>query len=192
MHAETPTDAFGRLLLTLSRGFAILGGFVLVGITLMAVASIIGRELFRKPIQGDFELVQLACAVCVAAFLPYCQFVKANIIVDFFTTRLSRTAQNRLDALGALILGLVMALACWRTGIGMMTVLQAGETSMIMGVPVWLSYGFMTPGFALTAVVAFYTAWQSWTDRTAPVVSEAEQVLEELGLKGAESVGVKA
>jgi TRAP-type C4-dicarboxylate transport system permease small subunit len=184
MHIDTPDDPAGRVLLALSRFFAIVGGIVLVGVTLMSVWSIVGREVFRKPIQGDFELTSLAVAVCVAAFLPYCQFVKGNIIVDFFTTGLSRKAQNRLDALGAVILAVVMGLAAWRTGVGMLSVKAAGETSMIMAVPVWLSYAFIAPGFALTAVVALYTAWVSWVDRIAPVHGEAEDLLKDLNTDG--------
>jgi TRAP-type C4-dicarboxylate transport system permease small subunit len=150
-----------------------------VGVTLMSVTSIVGREVFRKPIQGDFELTSLAVAACVAAFLPYCQFAKSNIIVDFFTTGLSRTAQNRLDAVGAVILAIVMFLATWRTGAGMLGVKNANETSMIMGVPIWLSYAFMTPGFLLTGIVALYTAWESWVDKVDPSHNEADDIIAE-------------
>jgi TRAP-type C4-dicarboxylate transport system permease small subunit len=179
MHVTPPEDALGKGLLALSRLFAVMGGIVLVGVTLMSVTSIVGREVFRKPIQGDFELTSLAVAACVAAFLPYCQFAKSNIIVDFFTTGLSRTAQNRLDAVGAVILAIVMFLATWRTGAGMLGVKNANETSMIMGVPIWLSYAFMTPGFLLTGIVALYTAWESWVDKVDPSHNEADDIIAE-------------
>ena len=44
-----------------------------------------------------------------------------------------------------------MLLVAWRTGVGVLTVKGAGETSMIMGIPGWIGYAFMLPGFALHA-----------------------------------------
>jgi len=97
-----------------AKAFAFAGGAVLVAMLFMSVASITGRAVLGRPIQGDFELVQLGCAVSIAAFLPWCQFARGNIIVDFFTTGLPERAQAALDALGALLLAVVMALVAWR------------------------------------------------------------------------------
>jgi TRAP-type C4-dicarboxylate transport system permease small subunit len=90
-------------------------GACLIGIALMTLASVVGRVLWSSPIQGDVEMVQLACAVGLACFLPYTQWQGGNIIVDFFTTWASRRTQQRLDALGALLVGAVAGLLCWRT-----------------------------------------------------------------------------
>ena len=136
---------------------------MLSALALMSVASIGGRMLGR-PLQGDFELVQFGCAIAIACFLPYCQLERGNIIVDFFTVRASPRARGALDALGAVLLALVMALVAWRTGAGAVAMKASGETSMIMGVPLWLAYACMTPAFALTALAGLYTAWLSWTE----------------------------
>jgi TRAP-type C4-dicarboxylate transport system permease small subunit len=144
--------------------FAAAGGVVLVAITIMSASSILGRALFSKPITGDFELVQLACAVCVAAFLPYAQQQRSNIIVDFFTVNASRKIRGRLDAFGALAVALVTGLVGWRTAVGATVVYANGETSMLMGVPIWISYAMMAPGFMLTCVVALHAAWEYWRD----------------------------
>jgi TRAP-type C4-dicarboxylate transport system permease small subunit len=151
----------GRTLYRCCLASAALGGAALIGIALMTVTSVIGRTLFSRPIPGDYELVQLSCAVCVAAFLPYCQWQRANIIVDFFTTRASRKLRNRLDALGAVLVALATFIVGWRTGAGALAVKASGETSMLMGVPVWISYALIAPGLILTSMVALYTAWQS-------------------------------
>ena len=52
---------------------ASLGGAVIAGVGLMSAASIVGRTLVRRPILGDFELVEIGTAVAGALFLPYCQ-----------------------------------------------------------------------------------------------------------------------
>lgn len=143
------------------RLFALAGGAIFALLTLMSALSIVGRALGR-PIQGDFELVQLGCAVAIAFCLPYCQWRRGHIIVDFFTTRASARTRNVLDALGALLLALVMLLVAWRTGVGAAAMKASNETSMIMGVPVWYAYALMTPAFALTALAGVHTAWQAW------------------------------
>jgi len=152
----------GRALAAACRLLALAGGAILSSLALMSVAAIGGRMIGR-PLQGDFELVQFGCAIAIAFFLPYCQLERGNIIVDFFTVRASSRARGALDALGAVLLALVMALVAWRTGAGAAAMKASGETSMIMGVPLWLAYGLMTPAFALTALAGLYTAWQSWT-----------------------------
>jgi TRAP-type C4-dicarboxylate transport system permease small subunit len=146
-----------------AEALALLGGAVLVAITLMSVTSIAGRWLLGKPLPGDFELVQLGAAVAIASFLPFTQLQRNNIIVDFFTTRLNPSLQALLDAFGSLTLAAMLALFAWRTTAGAMTVKAAGETSMIMGVPLWYGYALMVPGLVLTVLVALRSAIQDWS-----------------------------
>jgi len=143
---------------------ALLGGAVLTALALMSVASIAGRALFSRPLQGDYELVQTRCAVFVALCLPYCQLKHANIIVDFFTTKASPGLQRRLDAFGALLLALVMLLVAWRTGVGLVTLRASGETTTILQMPTWWTYAAMLPGIALTALVGFRDAFRMYAE----------------------------
>ncbi len=147
-----------------AKWLALAGGAIFSAITLMSAASVAGR-LAGRPIQGDFELVQLGCAVAIACCLPYCQVRRGHIIVDFFTLRAADRTRRALDVLGALLLALVMALAAWRTGAGAVAMKASNETSMIMGLPVWYAYALMTPAFALTALAALDTARRDWTAR---------------------------
>jgi|SRR5687767_137857 len=162
-------DALGRALHRLSEWFALAGGMIFVAIAIMSVASIVSRALFSKPIQGDYELVQVGCAVFVALCLPICQMAGGNIIVDFFTARTAAGTQRALDAIGAFLLGLVMTLVAWRLAAGTLSIREAGETTTILGWPVWYTYALMLPGVALTAVAGFYTAWVRWSSPPSPV-----------------------
>ena len=154
-----------RALELAAKAFAFAGGAVMVAMLGMSVASIAGRAVWGKPVQGDFELVQLGCAVGIAAFLPWCQWRRGNIIVDFFTTRLPPRAQAILDGIGALLLALVMALVAWRATDGALSVYASGERAMISRYPQWIGYAALVPSLALTAVVGFYTAWESLRGR---------------------------
>lgn len=147
-------------LCAISAGF---GGLILVSLALMTLASVIGRAFFSSPIQGDIELVQLGCAVCVASFLPYTQFQKANIIVDFFTANSSDTTKGWLDGIGTLILTVSFALITWRLSIGYLTVKENAETSMLMSVPIWIPYVLMLPGLTLTTIVGAVQTYDYFT-----------------------------
>ena len=68
---------------------------VLAGIAMTTVVSVLGRKFFGGAIAGDFEIVEIGCAVAVSLFLPYCQLNKGNVIVDFFTLKAS---QDRASA----------------------------------------------------------------------------------------------
>lgn len=152
----------GRAIERLCEWVAFAGGLALVGIALMSAVSIIGRAVLNTPIQGDYELVQTGCAIFVACTLPIAQMRYANIIVDFFTTGASETTRARLDAIGALVLGCVMGIVAWRTGVGLVDIRASGQTSTILGVPTWYTYAAMMPGLVLASVAGWYCAFEQW------------------------------
>jgi len=156
---RVPTDRFGHLLFLVARAFALAGGLVIVALTLMSLASIAGRALFDTPVPGDYELIQLGCAVAVASFLPLTQLRGGHVIVDFFTAHSRPVVREWLDALGALLVGLAGALIAWRMTHGAISLREANDQSTILGVPTWYAVALMLPSFALLAVSGLYTAW---------------------------------
>lgn len=134
--------------------FAIVGCLVACTTALLTVTSVSGRALFSLPIQGDVELTQFGIAFAIALCLPWAQLHGSNIIVDFFTQKAGERTLRRLDALGAFLLALMVGVLAWRTAVGAFAVYEAEETTMILGLPMWLSYAVLAPGFALTAVIA--------------------------------------
>ena len=147
-----------RFLYRLAWWFAILGGLCASAVALMTVVSIAMRSLLSRPIQGDVELTQLGIALCISLCLPWCQLHGANIIVDFFTQRASQRTVRGLDAVGGLLMALMVGLLAWRTGAGAIAVGGAGETSMILGLPMWWIYAALAPGLALAGVIALVQA----------------------------------
>ncbi len=148
----------------LAAAAAILGGAVLAGIAGLVVTSVALRALGFQPVQGDFELVQVGLAAAIALLLPWCQLKGGNVIVDFFTARARIRTQRRLDTFADLLVAVMMALVAWRAGVGAWSAQQNGETTMILGFPIWWSYAAMTPGLALTSVVALFCAWRAWME----------------------------
>jgi TRAP-type C4-dicarboxylate transport system permease small subunit len=146
------------LLRRISYWFGFLGSAIALLVAAMTLASVIGRSLIKAPIPGDIEITQMGIALAISLCLPWCQLKGANIIVDFFTQKISARSQRWLDALGCLLLAAMYALLAWRTGIGAISVKQAGETSMIISLPMWWAYACLAPGLALAAAIALIQA----------------------------------
>jgi len=142
------------LLRRIAATFAVAGSAVAFAAAMMVVTSIALRALTTRPIQGDVELTQFAVALAISLSLPWCQLRGANIIVDFFTQRLPVQQVRRLDGAGTLLIAAMCAVLAWRTSVGAFSVYEAGETSMIRGLPMWWVYASLAPGLALAALVA--------------------------------------
>ena len=154
-----------RLLRWLTLAFALAGAAVALLVGAMTTVSVIGRASMKMPIPGDVELTQLGIALAISLCVPWCQLHGANIIVDFFTQKMSTRGQRWLDALGALLIGVMCALLAWRTGVGAVAVRQAYEATMILDLPMWWAYASLAPGLGLAAFVAFVQAWLHATNQ---------------------------
>ncbi|MET0517787.1 MAG: TRAP transporter small permease [Burkholderiaceae bacterium] len=134
-------------------------------VALLTVASIAGRALWARPIPGDVELTQFGIALCIALCLPWCQLQRANIIVDFFTQKAGPRSLRLLDGIGSLLLAAMVGLLAWRSAAGALAVDEAGETTMILGLPMWISYAALSPGLALTALIGLLQVFTGVEER---------------------------
>ena len=152
----------GQLLFRASKVSAIMGGLMFVAIVVMSIISIVGRKLIAAPVPGDVEVLQMTAAFASASFFAYCHLNGGDVKVDFFTAKASPATVHRLDAFGSLLVGLFGALITWRAAVGAFGIKEAGETSMILGWPVWIAQVLMVPGFLLMALAGFYMVGQHW------------------------------
>jgi TRAP-type C4-dicarboxylate transport system permease small subunit len=144
-----------KILEQLAKFCAIAAGVLLTLITLSTCLNIIGRETIGRTAPGDFELVGVAAGAAIALFMPWCQFTKNNIIVDFFTAKCTDTTNAKLDRFGSLLMALLFTVLAWRTSLGGFSSWNTHTTTMMMGFPEWIVYALMVPPFILTAVIAF-------------------------------------
>jgi TRAP-type C4-dicarboxylate transport system permease small subunit len=142
----------------ISHAMGLAGAFVALSLSLMTTVSVASRALFNSPINGDIEIMQMGIALAISLCLPWCQLRGANIIVDFFTQNVSERKRALLDGVGCLLLVAMYCLLAWRTGVGAISVKEAGETSMIISLPMWWAYAALAPGLAIAACVALAQA----------------------------------
>jgi TRAP-type C4-dicarboxylate transport system permease small subunit len=148
----------------LAKVCAVAAGALLTAITLMTCVSVIGRNTTGWTIVGDFELTGAAAGAAIALFLPWCQWRRGNINVDFFTLWASQATQQRLERLGTLLLAVLMGLMAWRTTLGGLNAWRSHSGSMMLGFPEWVVYCCIVPPFVLTALIALMQSLRGFHD----------------------------
>lgn len=152
--------------------WALAGGLLLVAVVLMNAYSLLADIAFRRPLPGDFELVEVGVAVAAFTFLPYCQLTGANVTADIFT----QNAGPRTVALLALLSGLIALafslLLTWRMTLGLVDIRRYGETTTIMSFPIWVAYVPVVASLAMLAVASFISIRDALADvRSLPAGS---------------------
>lgn len=155
-----------RLLRAAANAFALAGGALVVAVALVTVTSVVSRWLAAAPLSGDVELVQLGTAAALALFLPYCQLHGGHLIVDIFTARADARVHRRLEVAAHWAAAAVLALLATRAAVGVADLRTAGETSMVLGVPLWLAYAPMVPALALAALIALLSGSEAPVEGT--------------------------
>lgn len=152
-------------MLRLTGGVAVAGGLLALGVALLVVVSVLGRWLFLKPVEGDFELVKMATAVGVFAYLPFTQIRRGNIFVDTFTSWLPSRVNAVIDGVWDLVFAAVMAVCAAGLAEGTLEAVRSGETTMQLQISVWPALAVSTALCALLALTALATAWRQLAGR---------------------------
>jgi len=157
-HTDGPLGALYRGLERMAMAAALAGAAGAAAIGAMTVTSVLGRAMWSAPIAGDVEITQVGIGLALSLCLPWCQAQRANIFVDFFTQRLAPRKRQALDRVGTLLLAGMYALLSWRTAVAAFSVREAGETTMVLSLPMWWAYASLAPGLGLAALIALLQA----------------------------------
>lgn len=182
---RTAPGRVGRTLVTLTRVWALAGGLVLLAMALLTVVSVVLRALGGVGIgpgavPGDFELVEMGCAVAVFAFLPWCQIERGHVTVDILATRLGTKVARALRVAGDAALALAAIVVAARLAVGFGEKVPFGseavrstlgwgpkpffpETTYDLQIPVWIPFGLALIGAALFAAASLWTLWRAAT-----------------------------
>ena len=132
--------------------FQVVAGVGLAFMMAVTVADITMRTLGR-PIVGAIELISFSGAVIIGFAVPYSSWMKAHVIVDFFTQRLSPGGKRAMECatkLSGLILFLFIGVNFILYGL---TLMQTGEVSAGLRIP----YYPITFGLALSCFLESLT-----------------------------------
>ena len=142
-----------RLTGAVTRALALVGGVFLLLAIAITLMSVIGRYAFGMPVPGDYELIEITCAVGVFLFFPYTQAVNGNIAAEFFTSGLSERWRRILDIGNDGIFTLVAMLLTWRLAAGLVEKFDSGASTVLIGIPFWWAYSVAVLSMFLLVVV---------------------------------------
>ena len=142
-------DIPGRLL----QGVAVLGGLVLLGIMCLVSWAVFARYALNQPILGGNELVQFGMSVVVMMAMPFATLKGAHIRVDVLDPRLGARGRFAFDILARVVSCYVLFLLIDKTWDKAWDAHEYEEVTNMIELPVWIPYGAVTIGMALTVMV---------------------------------------
>jgi len=170
-----------RLVQSLARVTALIGGLVLLVLILLTTLSIIGRSINKLmhgdfyqhhmvgladwllgmgvgEINGNYELLEAGVAFSIFSFLPICQLYGSHATVDVFTSFLPGRANRWIAAFWETVLAAVIILIVWQLYGGMERYFHNGQTTLFLQFPVWWSYSASFAAGVVACITAVYCA----------------------------------
>jgi TRAP-type C4-dicarboxylate transport system permease small subunit len=139
----------------LARALAFLGGASLLVGGCVTTVSVLLRWTTDHPIRGDFEIVSIAAGIGIAGFLAYGTLMRANIIVDSFTTWLPARITGLLDGFWMLVWAAVTLWLAERLVFGTWDIWRSGTRTIgLLAIPYWWAVGIVCLCFLATALAA--------------------------------------
>ncbi|HEX9836961.1 MAG TPA: TRAP transporter small permease [Alphaproteobacteria bacterium] len=151
--AAAAHTAAGRALAHATAVLTWAGSAALLAVAAVTVLSVLGRYLFNRPIEGDYELVEIGMAVAIFLYFPYTHLTGSNIVAEFFTHGLSERARTMLEAMHDAIFGAVAALFTWRLALGCIRKFQENDTTMLLAIPKGWAFLLAVIAMAMLAAV---------------------------------------
>ena len=170
-----------RLIQTLARLTALIGGLVLLALIILTTLSIIGRSINKLmhsgffqdqlagmsewvlglgvgEINGNYELLEAGVAFAIFSFLPICQLYGSHATVDVFTAALPDRANRWIAAFWEVVLAAVIILIVWQLYGGMERYIRNGQTTLFLQFPVWWAYAASFAAGVVASITAVYCA----------------------------------
>lgn len=125
---------------------------LMMTLMLLTAADVIGRYFFNKPIFGGFELTEIVLAILIFAGLPLTTLRGGHITVDLLDPFIPPVLLRIQNAVMNLVAGICTAYLSYRLYLKAGTLLDAGETTLQIGIKIAYVCYAMSFLMALTAL----------------------------------------
>lgn len=127
----------------------------LVALMLIVLVDVVGRDLFNRPLSAATEVLEIVVAAMVFLVYPILAVHEKHITVDLVHVG---AIGQRLQRFVAALFGIVaFGLIAWCVGKQALRVMDYGETSPILGIPLGVVLAGMS-ALAVLTVVGFAAA----------------------------------
>ena len=123
---------------------------------LITVADVVLRNLFRYPVRGQYEMVELGLSATVFLALPAVFLQGAHLVVDVADHFVSARVKRGLDLFGGAIALGVVGLILWQIAPQSLYVMRFGDMSFDLQIPkIWYAAPLLA-GMAFSLLAALY------------------------------------
>lgn len=120
--------------------WALIGGGLLLFLLLINVFGIAFDNITQNVPYTPYELIQFLMPVVIFNFLPYCELRSAHITFDYFKERFEKRGILLLSIIKSTIVILISTYILHQMIYGMIDYYSFGYETVIMSIPIWLSY----------------------------------------------------
>ena len=150
------TDLQRSLLGRISDIFALTGGFIMLVVAAVTVASIIGRTTIGQSIEGDYEITEMGLGMAIFLFLPACYIRKGHVIVDLFTANCKPSTLLTLEVISDIVFTVVSFTLAYRMSLSGMEAKEYLEQSMLLELPTWWTFIIGVVAMTLCGLCGLY------------------------------------
>jgi TRAP-type C4-dicarboxylate transport system permease small subunit len=152
---KTPFAVFDRLIGPVLGVWAAILLFCLMALTCV---DVVGRYFFSKPVTGGFELTEIMLAGLIFVGLPLVTIRNEHITVDLLDSFSPPWVIRALHVVASLVGAVATAYLAWRLWLRAVSMLQAGETTAPLKLPISYLTFSMSVLMGLTAIALLILA----------------------------------
>jgi TRAP-type C4-dicarboxylate transport system permease small subunit len=129
------------------------GGVTIFGMMFLSVTDAFLRSFFNAPIFGANDYTQIILSIAVSISLPLCVLAGRVIAIDTVVALLPRSLHRLIGHAVSIGGAIMMAYLAWRALRNAMEAARFAETTLLLQLPLDVSYYAISAGSALSAVL---------------------------------------
>jgi len=139
--------------LGLDKALGFLAAVVLMLLMIITFIDVLGRYLFSAPLPGAFELTEIMMAMLIFAGLPLVSRANQHVTVNLIVGILSPQTLHLQRLITQAIMAVVLAVMSWRMWIKAAEMLEQGDETSYLLLPIAPVAFFMTLMMAFSTLI---------------------------------------
>jgi C4-dicarboxylate transporter DctM subunit len=121
----------------------------------LVTAHVLSRDLFSRPLVGVVELEELMLVILVFLGMPYTQFKRGHIGVDFLVSRMAKRKQNILSCATSLLSLILFLAIAWQSVSLSRVYWEKGVSTLFLRIPLFPFMWIIALVFFLLGLAVF-------------------------------------
>lgn len=143
----------------------VIAGLLLGAVTILIVASSVGRYAFAWPIPDSFDLSRLLIGACIMWGFASVGYRGGHIKVDLFAEMMSPRVRRWVDIFAWATLLFFVVLLTWKMFERVQSAMRSNEATFDLRLPVWPLLALIWVGTAVTIVTVLVRLYLIATGR---------------------------